>query len=510
MFDRRRRLQAALLVLPLWTSILAFAGLSASPASASTVTTTNSCTNNAQAGTTALPITLTGTATPASAASGDTITLAGATFGIDVPATVLVTGYRLGLLSAGANNIPAEVNLTLLGANTTQGSTALPALSVTGTTTISDPTPADKNSGDETATPLAVSANLPATTWTASGGDVALSLGNSTTTALVGPGGVISVTFTCTPGTPTPAGCGVAPLAACTGTNPVPAAPFTTVTVGGTGTTTTSTSSTSSTTSTTTGGPTTSTTAGSATTSTTAGSSATTTAVLSAAQTTLTGTGSYATSCTNSVTPDISELAFKVTGSTLSPVTAGSAVKLTDQKWEVTVPGSVLQTGINLGLLKAGDKPAGTATVSVFATNTQEGTVKAAPVGISVGPIALEGGQALPVTTSFNVPDMSWTAVGGNVAFAMAAAAVQVEIGPIKVDFSCKPTDPNVKIVTATVSGTTNIPAAGAQVLGSTVTALPRTGTSPLVPAALALGLIDLGYLFVSATQPMRRRRLLA
>lgn len=503
MFDRRRRLHAAFLVLPLWTSVLAFAAFSAPPAAASTVTTTSSCTNNAQAGTTALPITLSGTATPATAASGDTITLAGATFGIDVPATVLVTGYRLGLLSAGANSIPAEVHLTLLGANTTQGSIALPALSVTGNTTISDPTPANKNSGDETATPLAVSASLPTTTWTASGGNVAISLGDSTTTALVGPGGVISVTFSCTPGTPTPAGCGPAPLAACTGTNPVPAAPFTTVTVGGPGSSTTSTS----TTSTTVGSSTTTTTAGSSTTSTTSGSATTTTRAPSPTQTTLTGTGSYATSCTNSVTPDISELAFKVTGSTLSPVTAGSTVKLTNQKWEVTVPGSVLQTGINLGLLKAGDKPAGTATVSVFAPNTKEGTIKAAPVAISVGPIVLDGGQASAVTTSFNVADMTWTAVGGNVGFAMANAAIQVEIGPIKVDFSCKPKDPNITIVTATVSGTTNIPAAGAQVLGTTVSALPRTGSNPAVPAALAIGLIDLGYLFVSSTQPTRRRR---
>jgi hypothetical protein len=205
--------------------------LGASPASAGTVTTNNSCTNNAQPGTSSLPITLSGSATPDPATLGtDSITLAGATFQIDVPSTVLLSGYGLGLLVLGTNTIPATVNLHLLGSNTAEADQTLPPLSVTGVTTISDPTPADKTSGDETATPLSVTANLPTTTWTPTGGTVGLSLGSSNTSALVA-GGIITVTFSCTPGDPTPAGCGAAPLASCTGTSPVPALPFDTVTV---------------------------------------------------------------------------------------------------------------------------------------------------------------------------------------------------------------------------------------------------------------------------------------
>lgn len=229
------------------------------------------------------------------------------------------------------------------------------------------------------------------------------------------------------------------------------------------------------------------------------------------------GTGSYTTTCKNNVTPDSSELLFAVSGSTMSPVEAGSTVSLTNQTWEVTVPASVLQTGINLKLLKAGDSPAGTAVVSVFASNTKEGTVEAAPVALSVGPITLDGGGlAQPAKTAFTVPDMSWTAVGGDVAYAMANAAIEVEVGPLKVKFTCAPKDPSVTIVTAAVRGKTDIPPAskpGAQVLGETLTqadaaadSLPRTGGSPLVPVALAVGLIDLGYLFASAAQPTRRR----
>jgi hypothetical protein len=215
------------------TAGLAPALMGASPASAAEVITDTSCTNTAQAGTSALQITVDGAGTPnpIELGAGD-ITLSGATFGIDVPPTVLLAGYGLNLLSVGVNNIPAEVTVTLLGSNTSQGSQTLGPLAVTGTTTITDPTPANKTSGDESATPLSVTAPLPTTTWTPTGGNVGLSLGDSSTTALVGPGGIIAVTFSCTPGVPGPAGCGPLPLPVqCSTTTPVPAVPFSTVTV---------------------------------------------------------------------------------------------------------------------------------------------------------------------------------------------------------------------------------------------------------------------------------------
>jgi hypothetical protein len=525
-FDRRRRLAAALFALPLWTATLAYATLSATPAAAGSVTTNTSCTNNAQAGTSSLPITMTGSATPNPATVGDkTVTLAGAQFKIDVPGATLLAGYGLGLLSAGTNSIPASVNLTLLASNTKEGSQTLPPMSVTGVTTITDPTPANKTSGDETAAPLSVTADVPESKWSPTGGDVAIRLGDSSTQAQVGPGGIIKVTFTCTPGTPTPAGCGPAPAAACTGTNPVPAEAFTTVSLGGgSGSTTTTTSSGSTTTTTAPGSTTTTSPPGSTTTTTkpstttttmTTGTTATTAPSVSAtsAAALVSGTASYTTTCKNSVTPDVSELLFEVSGATLSPITAGSSAKLQNQTWKVTVPASVLQTGINLGVLKAGDVPGGTASVAVFASNTKEGTVKSAPIPLSVPAITLGAdGQALPAVTTFKVPDMSWTSVGGDVAFRMASTAVEVAIGPLKVTFTCEPKAPVGSIVTAAVRGATGDTAASAtRVLGTSLTrssTLARTGSSPLVPLSIAIGLIDLGYLAYSATWPARRRRL--
>ncbi|WP_436794221.1 Ig-like domain-containing protein [Actinospongicola halichondriae] len=227
-----RRRYAALAVLGLVAGLLPLV-LGASPASAGTVTSPNVCTNTAQAGTSQLDVTMSGDGTPSPIVLGaGDIDLTGATFSIDVPPTVLLAGYGLNLLTVGVNNIPAEVTLEIIGSNTTQGSQTVGPLAVVGTTTITDPTPANKTSGDESATPLAVSAPVPTTTWTPTGGDVGLRLGTSATTALVGPGGVIAVTFTCQPGTPGPAGCGPLPLPVqCTTEIPAPAAPFSTVTV---------------------------------------------------------------------------------------------------------------------------------------------------------------------------------------------------------------------------------------------------------------------------------------
>lgn len=238
----------------------------------------------------------------------------------------------------------------------------------------------------------------------------------------------------------------------------------------------------------------------------------TTTTTVPATPTPVTGTGTYTTTCSNSVTADISELVWEVSGTTIAPVVAGSTVSLTGQTWKVTVPASVLQTGINLGLLHAGDSPAGSAKVSVFATNTQQGTVKADPVAVVIGPIALGGdGQALPASTSFAVPDMKWTAVGGTVAFSMSAADIDVSIGPLVITFSCTPKAPIATIVSAGVTGLTNIPPA-AQVLGTESTrsteadTLARTGAAFGIPIAGGVGLLDMGYLFLTASKPLRRK----
>jgi hypothetical protein len=202
-------------------------------------------------------------------------------------------------------------------------------------------------------------------------------------------------------------------------------------------------------------------------------------------------------------------MVFDVTATTTSPVLAGSPVGLREQTWTVQVPASVLQTGMNLGLLHAGDTVTGVATLSVFATNTAEGTVQAPAAPISVGPIAVSAsGTALPATATFAVGDLGWTPVGGDVAFSMASSSIAVSIGPITVTFSCEPVEPLPTIVTAAVRGVTAIPAASrTEVRGVAQESLARTGTPVQLPVSIAVALLDLGYLAVTGARPPRRRR---
>jgi hypothetical protein len=154
-------------------------------------------------------------------------------------------------------------------------------------------------------------------------------------------------------------------------------------------------------------------------------------------------------------------------------------------------------------------------TPKVFASNTVEGVVAAAPVSIGVGPIAVDGaGMALPVVVTFVVPDMTWTSVGADVAFSMTSASVAVSLGPLTVTFTCEPKAPVATIVTAVVRGVTNLKAApppsGVLAAGAPAenVALARSGWSPFRYVLVGFALVDVGYLLWSSTSPRRRWRL--
>jgi hypothetical protein len=224
----------------------------------------------------------------------------------------------------------------------------------------------------------------------------------------------------------------------------------------------------------------------------------------------------------NSLTPDKSELSFELTGTVPSQVDAGDAVELVDHTWLVTVPGSVLDVGIGLGLLSPGDTVSGSLVASVFASNTDQGTVSSAKIPVVFGPITADAvtGLADPASSTVEVGGLEWTTVGGTVGFAMASAQVAVKIGSIDITFTCEPKDLNLAFVGTDVIGDTGRPPGGRDpsedgdttsptVLGNTATkggSLPKTGFAPFAPVALALGLLDLGYLAVTSTKLPRRR----
>jgi len=196
----------------------------AATAAPGTLAVTNACLSNATATYSDLNWTLNGTATPSTftlgAAGG--VTLGTRSVQVDVPATLLIAGYNLGLLAVGPNSIPVSVAVTTQATNVDTGggvkgtAVKLDTFTVSVTTVITDPNGVP-GTGDETATPLAINQTLPDWTVTPLGGNVAFSeaapghLGTPTGTTAPAAGsffasasvagGLVKANFDCSPGT---------------------------------------------------------------------------------------------------------------------------------------------------------------------------------------------------------------------------------------------------------------------------------------------------------------------
>ncbi|MGK2947746.1 MAG: Ig-like domain-containing protein [Acidimicrobiales bacterium] len=223
--------------------------IGATPANAGTQPTTNACFSNATTTYSDLVWTLAGEGAPdpITLGSGD-ITLGSSTLAVDIPATLLIAGYNLGLLTAGANNIPTTVYVARTATGVVGGPvTQVDNFTITATTNITDGD-GIPGTGDEAATPLSVSEPLPNMVVTPSGGPVTFAqaapgalgsvplgtggapiavAGSLFAQASVG-GGLIKANFDCSPGTTI-----IDPPGGTSGTTFTPAAvvPFETVTV---------------------------------------------------------------------------------------------------------------------------------------------------------------------------------------------------------------------------------------------------------------------------------------
>ncbi|HWW52478.1 MAG TPA: hypothetical protein VNY84_01825, partial [Acidimicrobiales bacterium] len=433
--------------------------------------------------------------------------------------TLNITGSNTTEIMKTASN-PSAVNTTFWVTNTNVGSPA------TGTSTvysaISTPAASAPNAartGTVLTGNLSVTVPLGDTTWTPSSGATSVVFAeqntapaNTTTPSstdqnaaplilLPKINGAVSAPFHCWPGTVT----GTTTMVLVPGAS----SPIDTASVGSGTTTTTAGGSTTTTavgaTTTTAVGATTTTAAGASTTS-AAGATATTAGAGTANTTAASNTGSrsYAATCLNNVQPGSpSTLTFTLKGTAPSQVTAGSGVTLTDQTWNVAVPGTLLTTAINLGLLSAGQTVDSTVNAAVFASNTTQGTITSTPIPVKFGPVKVDGtGQAADAAVTFAVPNQTWTAVGGTVGFSMAKTIMNITIGALKVTFTC---DPGTNLAAFASTAVTGKTAAATQVLGAQ---LAFTGAKSVVLLTiLALILLDLGYLAWSSTVPARRRR---
>lgn len=143
--------------------------MGAAPARAAT----NACNFSVDDYWTSIDVALTGTGTPQTdVLPGDTVTLTGATAAAALPAYLAQVGYNTGILKAGENQIPVKVWVALQATNTLERTQLVGPVAIQARMTITTgPGGAFVSATPITYTPPA----LPATTWTAAGGDLALS-----------------------------------------------------------------------------------------------------------------------------------------------------------------------------------------------------------------------------------------------------------------------------------------------------------------------------------------------
>lgn len=487
-------------LMPLAVSVLiASAVVAAQPPTASAVTQTNGCFSPISSSWSTFSVPINGTVSADSIAAGGTVTLSNTTVGISVNTAIIQAGYTAGVVAVGANSVAATVKLSITGSNTVEVKQT-----ATGTASISFDVAVDPVTDLVSVTPDPVGAtvNVSDTTWTSTGGgsivlaEAATSPASATVPSIPDRNiaalqilnkvnNAISANFYCWPGNGSTsfAASGAAPIA----TVNVASDPnsTTTTTVPGDTTTTTAVPTSSAPSTTAAAGPTTT----------------TAPAVVG---------GDYITSCTNSVTPDKSSLGFTITGSAPASAVQGSKVAVTGQSWKVSVPGSVLDAGIGLDLLHAGDIVPGAVDAVVTATNATPASATAAAIPISLGPVQVDDqlGTAKDASVSFAVPDMSFTAKGGRMDFALGVTKVKVTIGPLVVTFTCTATS-GLPFAATAVSGVASAvtPPRVASTTQTTDPDFPNTGmsgSSTAVIVILALAMLELGLVL---WRGVRRRR---
>ncbi len=157
-FKRRKRALVGVLALAAAAALI--------PASAaSAVTFPNACKNSVTANQSQIGVTMTANS-PASVAPGGSVALTNIQQSANVPGTIFVAGYNLGLLAVGPNTIPTTVVTTIEGTNTVEGTQNTNAVSTSISTTISDPD-GSPGTGDETGTDGSFSVTYNDQTWTA-------------------------------------------------------------------------------------------------------------------------------------------------------------------------------------------------------------------------------------------------------------------------------------------------------------------------------------------------------
>lgn len=167
--SRSQQAARAVLVLGLIATavLVASAMASGGESDRGSTSTANACRNSLNFNLSQIDVTTSGSATPKPAVPSGPVTVSELSQTAAVPGSIFLTGYRVFLLQTGENQIPADVVTQLAATNTTEGVQTSSTEQVTITSVITDPTPGNRNSGDETATDGSFTANYDNATFTA-------------------------------------------------------------------------------------------------------------------------------------------------------------------------------------------------------------------------------------------------------------------------------------------------------------------------------------------------------
>ena len=163
------------------------------------------------------------------------------------------------------------------------------------------------------------------------------------------------------------------------------------------------------------------------------GAAATTTTL---PQTTVSGGATYATTCTDSLTPNTYAVGFTMTAKALSPVATGQNLVITDQHWQVSIPPTLADDLRQL----FGSSVASDVQVTVQGASVAPGSVTSPVIHTSLD---LSGAAGTSASGTFDVPDMTFVPTGGTATFALSATVgitTTLTISGTPVVLTCLPT----------------------------------------------------------------------
>ena len=269
-----------------------------------------------------------------------------------------------------------------------------------------------------------------------------------------------------------------------------------------------------------------------ATTTTVAGGSTTTTTL--PPQKSVHGSTNNINNCQSALNPPIQpggpdKIGVTISSDAFPQPHEGDPIKLTNTKVSISIPASLLQVGVSVGIIFDGQQIPSTLTLVVAGSNTTQKTHKY--VASSTVTVHVIGGQAQPLTSTLNLPNFTWTPTSkfdpcrsprSRWSSSRRSTSRTSSGSSLFATFTCKPagtvdfmdiggltapaTTTTVTTTTTTIAPTTVAPTVAPA--ATTANQLPRTGSQTGWLLALAVVLLSLGLFVVRASgfRPTRSR----